>query len=337
MRPPAAKEEVMNWNIEEDSMKRNIEEDSMKRVIVATALMLVFVAVPAAAQFTDWSAPVNLGPVVNSTSLDQCVAVSKNGLSLYFSSMRPSPGGRDLYVSKRASLSDPWGVPQVLPNINSPSDESCPALSLDEHRLYFASARPGGCGATGTTDLYVSRRHDRQDDFGWEPPVNLGCMSDGYVNSPWYDQTPNFFEDESGTVVMYFATARPPFVSGYDIYASPMRNDDTFGPGTPVTELNSLAWDLGPAVRRDGLELIFSAGALRGGMGGFDLWTATRKSTADPWSAPVNLTVLNSTANEIGRLCFSFDGRAFYFASNRPGGNGGTDIYITTREKLRVP
>lgn len=306
----------------------------MKRVIVAIALMLGLLAVPAAAQFTNWSAPVNLGPVVNLASTDQCVSVSKNGLSLYFSSNRSgSAGYRDLWVSKRASVSEPWGVPQVLPNINSTSDESCPALSLDEHRLYFVSARPGGCGGT---DFYVSRRHERQDDFGWEPPVNLGCMSDGYVNSPGYEQTPNFFEDETGTVVMYFTSGINSYT--YDIYASPMRGDETFGPGTLVTELSSPYpyGDLGPAVRRDGLEVIF-ASFRPGGLSDWywDLWTATRKSTADPWSAPVNLTVLNSTANEIGRMCFSFDGRAFYFASNRPGGYGGTDIYFTTREKLR--
>ena len=34
-------------------------------------------------------------------------------------------------------------------------------------------------------------------------------------------------------------------------------------------------------------------------------------------------------------MSFSFDGRAFYFRSNRPGGYGDFDLYVTTREKLR--
>jgi hypothetical protein len=34
-------------------------------------------------------------------------------------------------------------------------------------------------------------------------------------------------------------------------------------------------------------------------------------------------------------MCFSFDGRAFYFASTRAGTYGSTDLYVTTREKLR--
>jgi hypothetical protein len=243
-------------------------------------------------------------------------------------------GPRELYVSQRASLTELWGTPQVLPNVNSPSDESCPALSLDEHRLYFVSDRFGGCGGP---DFYVSRRHDRKDDFGWESPVNLGCISDGYVNSPGYEQTPSFFEDETGTEVMYFTRGMDvPY--DFDIYESRMRNDETFGPGTIVQELsNPYPYaDLGPAVRRDGLEIIF-ASTRPGGRGGFDLWTATRESTEDAWSESANLWNLNSPVNEIGRLCFTFDGRGFYFASNRSGGYGGTDIYVTTREKVRGP
>ncbi len=44
-------------------------------------------------EFSDWSAPVNLGPVVNSAYNDQHPSISKDGLSLYFVSNRP--GGFD--------------------------------------------------------------------------------------------------------------------------------------------------------------------------------------------------------------------------------------------------
>ena len=123
----------------------------MKVGVGACALMFVVVPATAIAQFTDWSAPVNLGPPVNSPEYtESCVAISKNGLSLFFSSNRQtgiqySPD-RDLYVSKRDSIEDPWGDPQSLTTLNTTAWESCPALSLDEHRLYFTSPRPGGCG-----------------------------------------------------------------------------------------------------------------------------------------------------------------------------------------------
>src|SRR5438093_10892248 len=63
-----------------------------------------------------WSAPVNLGAVINSTAADQQPAISPDGLSLYFTSNRVagSLGGFDMYVSQRASILDSWGPPMNL-------------------------------------------------------------------------------------------------------------------------------------------------------------------------------------------------------------------------------
>src|SRR5215471_12755514 len=56
-------------------------------------------------QFSDWSEPVNLGPVVNSHFNDQHPAISRDRLSLYISSDRPGGfGDFDIYVSHRASV-----------------------------------------------------------------------------------------------------------------------------------------------------------------------------------------------------------------------------------------
>src|SRR5437867_4821685 len=43
--------------------------------------------------YSDWSAPVNLGPVVNSGSNEQHPAISKDCVSLYFASERAGSGG----------------------------------------------------------------------------------------------------------------------------------------------------------------------------------------------------------------------------------------------------
>jgi hypothetical protein len=63
-------------------------------------------------QFSDWSEPVWLGPIVNSNAND-FHPISHNGLSLYISSNRTGGfGSNDIRVSQRASLDDPWGPPQ---------------------------------------------------------------------------------------------------------------------------------------------------------------------------------------------------------------------------------
>src|SRR6516162_2861693 len=63
-----------------------------------------------------WSNPVNLGPVINASDTEVGAALSPDGLSFYFSSNRPGglarPGDLDIWVSQRASLTDPWGTPQ---------------------------------------------------------------------------------------------------------------------------------------------------------------------------------------------------------------------------------
>src|SRR5690348_2530399 len=122
--------------------------------------------------YGPWSTPVNLGPVVNSPLDDNRPAISKDGLSLYITSARPGGvGGLDIWVSHRASVDDPWGPPQNLgPTVNSSDNDVAPTFSPDGHQLYFHSFRPGGCGGA---DIYVSRRHDRGDDFGWGPPEDL--------------------------------------------------------------------------------------------------------------------------------------------------------------------
>jgi Tol biopolymer transport system component len=295
-----------------------------------------------APQFSDWSTPVNLGPIVNSTAADFDPFISKDGLSLYFAAGRtrlPNFGGRDLWVAHRASIADPWGPPQNLgPTINTAAHESNPTLSVDGHRLYFTSNRV--VGGFGDFDIYVSRRRDKGDDFGWEPPVNLGSA----VNSTFSEEgAVALFEDETtGSTVMYFASNRRS-AADFDIYKSILLPDGTFGPATFVSELSSASDDFDPAVRRDGLEMFLSSDR-PGTNGAADLWVSTRATTADHWSTPVNLgSVVNSPprppdveqSNDF-RPALSFDGTALYFASAlRPGNISGMfDLWVTTRARL---
>lgn len=300
----------------------------MERYSLGVLLSLALGASTANAQYTPWTTPVNLGPVINSQYLDSCVTISKSGLSLFFGSTRwdyGKSGAWHLFVSKRDSVDSPWGDPQEVTGFNDGYHTTCPALSPDEHRMFFASStRPGGCGGN---DLWVSRRHDRRDDFGWQTPVNLGCT----VNSAAGENVPTVFEDESGAEILYFTSTR----SGKgDMYATRLMDDDTYSPPVPVAELSSPNSDYA-AVRKDGLEVILSSDRPGGLGGGGDLWTSTRASTSDPWAVPVLLTVLSSPDWEGGHMSFSFDGRAFYFTSTRPGGFGSRDLYVATREKLR--
>jgi OOP family OmpA-OmpF porin len=100
-----------------------------------------------------------------------------------------------------------------------------------------------------------------------------------------------------------------------------------------VPELSSPANDQKPSLRFDGLEMFFQSD--RPGSVGIDLWVSTRERVIDPWSTPVNLgATVNSTSADQGAY-ISADGQTLFFTSNRPGGFGGFDLYVTTRTRNR--
>jgi Tol biopolymer transport system component len=305
---------------------------SCKRFLFLTLLGVV-VGIPSAQaqKYSDWSAPVNLGPVINSASSDQGPAMSKDGLTLYFHSNRPGGlGGFDMYVSQRASVDDQWGAPMNLgPTVNTSFDEGNPAFSRDGHSLFFQSIRPGGLGGI---DLWVSSRNHTHDDFDWEPAVNLGPG----VNSAFDDNAPSFFEnDELNTGQLYFVSSRPGGFGGQDIYLSSQAPDGSFGPAAQVPELSTSSTDSRPSIRHDGLEIFFQSNRPGSFSTALDLWTATRESALDGWSTPVNLGSTINTASIDNNANLSSDRLTLFFSSDRPGGFGGLDLYVTTRTKLR--
>ena len=199
--------------------------------------------------------------------------------------------------------------------INTASFEGFPALSRNEHHLFFVRT-PG--------DIWVSYRknvHDDLGDSGWESPVPLGPG----VNTAASEQGPSYFENRKrGLPQLFFHSLRPGSAL-VDIYVA-----DAFGSAVPVNELNSAETDARPSITADGLEIFFHSN--RTGSAGFDMYSSVRKSVLDPWSEPEPLgTVVNTAASDfLGAI--SPDGETLFFSSTRDGSN---DIYVTTRSKAR--
>lgn len=312
-----------------------------KDVVAAglTCLAVVVLALSLAAdspKFSDWSAPVSLGPIVNSPFNDFGPAISRDGLSLYFASNRPTDPDdlvqdQNIWVAQRPTEDSPWGAPVPVPVINTTTFiENVPALSRDGHWLFLNSNRPEGFG---DFDIWASFRFHAHDDFGWQPPVNLGAG----VNSAFFDAGASFFEnDDVGVPLLFFGSSRPGGPGGADIYVSQQMADGSFGPASLVVELSSPQEDQRPAIRFDGLELFLFSNRV-GTFGGTDLWASTRNTVAEPWSPPENLgPTINSTSLD-QQAYIASDRETLFFTSNRPGGLGGLDLYVTTRTKNSGP
>jgi Tol biopolymer transport system component len=309
-------------------MKSRTYRTKHTQIALLAGFTLWSVYLAAAPKYSDWSPAINLGAAVNSAAEDFAPYVSKNALSLYFASTRPGGlGGEDLWVSKRAGSDAPWGEPVNLgPIINTEANERSPGLSRDGRHLYFATTRPGGSGGF---DIWVSWRHDTRDDFGWQPPVNLGPE----LNSTGTDAGPAYFEnDDAGVPLLFLSSNRAGGSGGLDIYVSALTGSGSFGPPVLINELNTAVNDLTPGVRHDGLE-IFIASNRVGSIGTQDLWVSTRNAVGDPWGAPENPgPAINSGGND-NFPSLSSDRQSLFFSSDRPGGSGGTDIYVSTRSK----
>ena len=169
-----------------------------------------------ATRTSPWGPPINLGSKVNSAGLEGFPWISSSGLELHFLSARAGGyGGFDLYVSRRATVNDPWEAAVNLGSVvNSSLNEASSCLSPDGLLLFFQDAgapRPGGYG---NGDLWMTRRAGPAGP--WGPPVNLGPK----VNTSMTEMRPCIPPDGSA---LYFNTGstnwRAPIVPVVDFNA----------------------------------------------------------------------------------------------------------------------
>ena len=301
----------------------------LKRALALSlvAAVMAGAALAASGDYGSWSQAVRVesipgtDPSFNGAALDGCPFVSRDGKTFYMASNRPGGlGGIDIWVSRRASVDDPWGAPtNVGAPVNSEANDFCPTISRDGHLFYFVSNRVGGCGGD---DLYTTRL--RPD--GWDPVESLGCE----VNSSANEASPFPLPERAGGPVLYFSSTRS---GAGDLFRSESHGG-VFGPAEALTGVNSATANDGqPNLRRDGLEIFFFS-TRPGGLGVQDLYSATRASVHEPWSTPVNLGPLVNSPAPDTRPSLSWDGTTLYFGSGRAGGEGDSDHYVTTRPPL---
>ena len=160
-------------------MQRTKMTRHLVRTLPLAAALGVAMLVPAIAQrYGEWSPPVHLGFPVNGATEDMNPILSRDGLSLYFTrTIRPvgGPPANYNYVAHRESVEAPWDLPVVLGQLGDYF-----VVSTDGHRAYF-----GRKTANGKSDLFVSRRRNKNDDAGWGPPESLGPL----VNTDEYNET----------------------------------------------------------------------------------------------------------------------------------------------------
>ena len=286
--------------------------------------------------YSGWSAPVNIGPPINTQWDDNVPVLSKDEKTLYFTSNRPGSinGSEDIWVSQRQNKNAPWGEPVNLgTRINTPFDDRMRSISEDGRIILFQSNRGDGQGGT---DIWAIVRKRPNDDFGWSQAVNLGPV----INTEYNEVAAKYLFDERhlrGN--LFFSSGRPGGSGGPDIYESEI-TESGFASPVNIVELNTASIESCFWVRDDGLEIIFSSNRpnITGDTTRLDLWVSTRSSVYEIWSPPQSLgSTVNSDYVDANPMLTSAD-QKLYFASSRPNPSGLTenmDIYISTRTRLR--
>ena len=224
-----------------------------------------------------------------------------------------------------------WQPPVDLADtINTDGDDYEPRLSADGMTLFFVRGKAGR-----NADIYVALR----SPDGWTDPQPLNG-----VNSEADDLGPEPAPDGES---LYFYSNREGTHGGFDLWTA-RRTVDGWGDVSNLGPLvNSEFNDYGPAITPDGATLYFSSN--RPQPTDYDepdpsAWPATLREdlyyrTYDLFAAAVTergmgsaVTVasLNTPFNE-GAPAVSSYGDFLYFASDRPGGEGGFDLYRARR------
>ena len=125
------------------------------------------------------------------------------------------------------------------------------------------------------------------------------------------------------------------FVTAIVFRGGPAEADFTFGePVNLGPTVNTSYGEAGQSISADGLTLYFGESPDNphpNGYGGADIWVTTRDTIDDEWGPPMNLGLTVNTSADDATPCMSADGLSLYFASNRPGGQGSIDLWMSTR------
>jgi len=122
------------------------------------------------------------------------------------------------------------------------------------------------------------------------------------------------------------------------VWESDARADFVFGIpvnlGPPINTANE---ETPACISADGLEFYLVCRDRPGGHGESDLWVSKRTTTADKWGEPVNLGPTVNTDGEDQQASITSDGLELYFNSDRSGGMGDWDIWVSRRASRDEP
>ncbi len=264
------------------------------------------------AQFINVTEVVNLGAPVNTVRDDYFPFFANDQQSFYYT-RQGELRDEDLILGRRNKQGEGWTTNRFS-NFNTLQPEGMCTLVRDGERIFFTlcheQTSQGGC------DLYA----------GWLIDGKVEQMEPlpDYINQQSWESQPAISCDGQQ---LFFASIRPGGLGGSDIYQCTKQADGTWSePKNLGDGVNTPQDEEGPFLSNDGRTLYFASTG-HYSLGDQDIFMSYWDPLNARFTQAINLgPPVNGPHRELG-FHLSSDGRLGYFASNRPGGKGGLDIY----------
>ncbi|MEJ6786358.1 MAG: OmpA family protein [Bacteroidia bacterium] len=199
---------------------------------------------------------------------------------------------------------------------------------LDSAEYYYKSF----LGVSKTQDKYTQEAGMTLGNIAFAKkamanPVNITPINMGpNINTREQEYSPAFAIDEKTMYITRrtgnLSDSRP----NEDIFYSKLENEEWSKIRNLGPPINTVENEGAFSVSADGHYIFFTSCSRSGGQGQCDIWLTIDKQGT--WSEPLNLQKPINTKYWESQPSIASNGKVLYFTSDRPGGFGGTDIWM---------
>ena len=293
------------------------------RALVCALAVLVLAAGWGSAAKDDKSAELKITNMekLNTAADEDDPCPAPDGSTFYFTSTKSAGAKTDLMSASRKLKTQPFTNPRIIEELAGKTDDTSPFAMAREpdgsEYFYFASMRDAK-----NFDIFFTRRLKPNQPF-----QRIAIAAVHQICTEEDELHPCVSADEKA---IYFSRkTKQGWRVGY-AYGPDRRAFDK------VELLDLPVGFCHPSVTKDALTM-YLHGPVEAGKERLGLFVSKRTTRNGKWSKPEALEMLNGKEGEKGERSprLSADGTFLYFASDRPGGKGGLDLYFVALADLK--
>lgn len=210
-------------------------------------------------------------------------------------------------------------------------------LSLDSNvKLYFDDLNKGSEDRYVPIKYYYELVDYRKKVDTLHPPRGVFENMGDSINTPFEEYGPSISQDDA---TLLFSSKRDLIgnngnqdIFNEDLYLSNKGEDGQFQQAIKISGINSLHNEGSPCLSPDGQTLFYVRCNSKDGFGECDLYMA-EKIDDTTFGKVKNLGIAINSKFWESQPCLSRTGDTLFFASNRPDGLGGTDLFFSIKDK----